>query len=223
MKNLLQRLFAPFGYQLRSTSPERGLFIKDPTFLALYDQVASHTLVKIDRCFMLYQCALATRNLSGNVAELGVYKGGTAKLLGEVFKGTNKRTYLFDSFSGMPWTEGDKEEHSTMFEDVTLAGVKEYLKEYPEMEFVPGFFPDTTKGLEDQKFSLVYLDADLYQSTKHGLEFFYPRMTSGGIIVMDDYGSKRWSGVREAADAFAEAQGTHVLVSAPYQAILIKQ
>jgi hypothetical protein len=223
MKLFIQRLLAPFGYQIQSTNPENRLSIKDPEFLALYEKMRSHTLVQIDRCFMIYQAACATASLPGSVAELGVYKGGTAKIVGEVLKETGKRIYLFDSFSGMPWTEKDKEKHETLFEDVTLEKVKEYLKEYPAIEFRPDFFPDTAKGLEQEKFSLVYLDADLYESTKSGLEFFYPRMVTGGIILFDDYGSHNWTGVREAVDTFAKSIGTRAISTVPYQAMLIKQ
>jgi O-methyltransferase len=223
MKLLIQRILAPFGYQIQSTRPENKLSHKDPAFLALYEQMRSHTLVSIDRCFMLYQAACATAALPGSVAELGVYKGGTAKIFGEILKSTGKSIYLFDTFSGMPWTAQDKEEHKTMFEDITLEKVQEYLKEYSTMKFRPGFFPDTAKGLEDEKFSLVYLDADLYESTKSGLEFFYPRMVAGGIILFDDYGSHRWTGVREAVDTFAASVGTRAISTVLYQAMLIKQ
>jgi O-methyltransferase len=222
MKSLIQRMLAPFGYQIQSTRSERKLFLRDPPFLALYEQVRSNTVTQIDRCFMLYQAALATASLPESVAELGVYKGGTAKLWGEVLKNHGKRIYLFDNFSGMPWTEKDTESHDAMFEDVTLANVQEYLKDYPAMDFRPGFFPDTARGLENEKFSLVYLDADLYESTKNGLEFFYPRMVYGGIILFDDYGSHRWTGVREAVDAFAKSVGNYAISTVPYQAMLIK-
>ncbi len=223
MKSLIQNMLAPLGYRIQSTRPENSLAIKDPEFLALYEKMRLHTLVKIDRCFMLYQAALATQSLPGSVAELGVYKGGTAKIFGELLKHSGKKIYLFDSFSGMPWTEKDKEKHEVVFEDVTLEKVQEYLKDYPAMQFRPGFFPDTAKGLEDEKFSLAYLDADLYESTKNGLEFFYPRMVPGGIILLDDYGSHRWSGVREAVDTFAALVGTRAISTVPYQAMLIKQ
>ena len=58
-------------------------------------------------------------------------------------------------------------------------------------------FPETGDAITDKKFSFVYLDVDLYQSTKDSLEFFYPRMNTGGVILSHDY---QYPGVRQAFD-----------------------
>lgn len=222
LKSLVQHSLAHLGYEIRSTRPERQVFLQDPVFLELFGRVRAQTVSQVDRCFVLYQLALATAAVPGHVAELGVYKGGTAKLLGEVLKASGKRIYLFDSFSGMPWTEPDQALEQRQFADVTLGGVQAYLSDYPAMRFRPGFFPDTSSGLEHERFSLVYLDADQYESTKSGLEFFYPRMSCAGVILVDDYGSSHWTGVREAVDRFAESVANRAIITVPYQAMLIK-
>lgn len=57
------------------------------------------------------------------------------------------------------------------------------------MIFRAGFFPETAAGLEDEQFSLVMLDCDLYQSALAGLDFFYPRLVTGGYFFPHDYNS----------------------------------
>jgi O-methyltransferase len=67
-----------------------------------------------------------------------------------------------------------------------------------------GYFPETVRDVENGvNFSLVSLDADLYNPIKAGLEYFFPRMTSGGYIIVHDYGNPHWGGVRRAVDEFS--------------------
>jgi O-methyltransferase len=66
-----------------------------------------------------------------------------------------------------------------------------------------GIFPETATGLEDETFAFVHLDADLYQSTLDGLNFFYPRLSPGGCIIVHDY-NHNWEGVTKAVDEFSE-------------------
>ena len=56
--------------------------------------------------------------------------------------------------------------------------------------------------VENNKFSLIHIDVDLYEPTLKSLEFFYPRLVEGGIIVCDDYNSKHFSGSKKAWDEF---------------------
>ncbi len=87
--------------------------------------------------------------------------------------------------------------------------------------FHKGFFPETTKNLEvNQKFSLVNLDGDTYQSTLSGLNYFYPKLVSGGILVCHDYQSKSCPGVKKAVDAFFSDK-PEVLIELWHSQILI--
>ena len=74
-----------------------------------------------------------------------------------------------------------------------------------------GYFPETAEGL-DAKFAFVSLDADLYEPTYNGLEWFYPRMASGGVLLLHDYESARFSGVRAAVDAYEQTYGPLLLL-----------
>ena len=77
---------------------------------------------------------------------------------------------------------------------------KDYLKNYKNVLFYKGLFPDTALSVKDKKFSFVHMDVDIYESTLHGLDFFYPRMNQGGVILIHDYISS--PGVKKAVDDF---------------------
>ena len=67
-----------------------------------------------------------------------------------------------------------------------------------------GYFPETAEGLEDETFAFVSLDPDLYAPVLSGLEFFYPRLSGGGVIVVHDYDNKQFEGVRRAVFEFEQ-------------------
>ena len=71
-----------------------------------------------------------------------------------------------------------------------------------DYEIHEGYFPETIKGLENEIFALVNMDADLYNPTIAGLEFFYPRLSPGGVMLVHDYNPK-WEGVMKAVDEFS--------------------
>ena len=67
--------------------------------------------------------------------------------------------------------------------------------------FYKGYFPETTKDLKDETFALVHLDADLYQPTIAALNYFYPKLSPGGVIIIHDY-NHTWEGIARAVDEF---------------------
>jgi len=136
----------------------------------------------------------------GAVAELGVYKGGITKFMASCFP--DRTIYAFDTFEGMPTDlVGDKDCSDIIGEFQDVDDVLEYLDD-PNIEIRKGLFPATTNGLELNIFSLVHLDADIYESTLAGLQFFWPRMAYGGVIIMDDFEFGPAPGVRMAFDDY---------------------
>ena len=123
---------------------------------------------------------LRKNNISGAFAELGVHKGKTAQAIH--YMDRDRKFYLFDTFEGFPETDLAQENQSderfskTMFSDTSLEEVMDYIGGNDNLIYKPGFFPDTAKGLENERFSLVNVDADLYAPTIEALRFFYPRL-----------------------------------------------
>lgn len=140
------------------------------------------------------------QHVPGCLAEVGVYKGDASHFLHLALP--DRRLYLFDTFEGFPDEdlEGGADER---FRDTSLPYVKARLGDTENVIFREGHFPDTTQGLEDERFAFVLLDLDLFAPTKAGLEFFYPRMAAGGYFILHDYNSPESNyAVSRAADEF---------------------
>jgi O-methyltransferase len=163
----------------------------------------------------------------GNLAEVGVYKGETAKIIHHMLP--DRTFYLFDTFDGLP--------HQVMREDcdgIVRAQTVKFDNTSPEMALKhidgnhnivvrQGLFPETANDLADETFAFVHIDADLYQSTMDSFRFFYPRLSPGGIMIVHDY-NHNWEGVTKAVDEF-ETEIPEAFVEMPDQlgsVVLIK-
>lgn len=153
----------------------------------------------------------STAKLQGAIAEVGTYEGGSARLICEV-KGDTP-LHLFDTFEGLPdRTEGDA--GSSFAKGMFVSSeqrVRDYLAPFPNVYLHKGYFPETAGPIENERFRLVHLDADLYEATRAGLDFFYPRMVQQGVIIMHDSTS---AGVARAFTEFL-ADKPEVLVFQP--------
>lgn len=183
------------------------------------------TVVSRDRCFMLFQLCRQAMSMPGNVAEVGVYKGGTAKIMVEICRAfeTHKVVHLFDTFSGMPapgkldplHKEGD-------FGDAGYGDVGKLLGG-DETDYLPfiGEFPETARWVRGQ-FCFVHVDCDLYESTKAACEVFYNRMTPGGVMLFDDYGFLSCAGAKKAVDEFFAPLLEYPILLPTGQAVVIR-
>jgi|SRR5215469_4423718 len=149
------------------------------------------------------------RNLKGNVAELGVYKGGFARLINKFFP--ERQLYLFDTFEGFDKRDVVREKSQDFssgeqdFSDTSIASVLKQMPFPGKCVPVKGFFPESVKGIEDS-FVLVSLDADLYDPIYAGLNFFYPRLVHGGYILIHDFNNDNYKGSRKAVEQFCSEQ-----------------
>lgn len=227
VKGIAKAVLQSSGFEIRKLpkNPKRiQPWQDDYHFRSLFDQVEDLTLVDDRRCFMLYQCALQADSLAGDVAEVGVYKGGTAKLLAKIFERSGKLVHVFDTFSGMPDVDPTRDLHQKGdFADVALEEVKTSLSDCANVSFHPGFFPVTAAGLDRSAFSLVHIDVDIYQSVMDCCQFFYARITEGGIIVFDDYGALSCPGAKTAVDEFFTGKLEHPIYLPTGQCVVIKQ
>jgi len=204
---IVKRLLRRAGLQVQLFSSGQfiplALWDSDPVFAEVWSQVQSRTLVDKRRCFMLYQYARQARNVAGDGAEVGVYRGGTARLLAQTLTGAGQVLHLFDTFNGMPAVDPAKDRHqSGDFRDTSLDRVQSYLADCPNALLYAGFFPATARLIEQRTFSFVHVDVDIYQSVFDCCDFFYPRLAHGGIMVFDDYGLITCPGVKLAVDTF---------------------
>lgn len=142
-------------------------------------------------------------DIPGDFAEIGVYKGNTARILAEAARASGRRLFLFDTFSGFDAADqAGSENPSRSFTDTSLEAVRRFVGA-EAVTYVVGRFPDSLAQIAmPERFALVHLDCDLYQPTLAGLSCFYPRLSSGGLLILHDYSSGHWSGCAKAIDGF---------------------
>ena len=185
-------------------------------------QIETYTLVSTDRLWILNSLANQVRSLHGEFWECGVYKGGSAFLLGKITSPA-KTLRLFDPFSGMPATDPKRDYHKAgYFADTSLNSVQSRLSDFSNISFHQGFIPDTFAGLEASKIAFAHVNVDIYQSVLDCCAFIYPRLTTGAIVVFNDYGFPSCPGARQAVDQFFANKAETPLVLASGQAIVIK-
>lgn len=149
------------------------------------------------------------KGLTGNVAELGVYKGKFARYINKYFP--ERTLYLFDTFEGFDNRDVAREKKENFssgeqdFSDTSVTGVLNLMPFPAKCRPVKGFFPESAAGLED-KFVFVSLDADLYEPIYSGLQFFYPRLVKGGYIFIHDYNNDLYRGAGKAVRQFCSEQ-----------------
>ncbi len=157
-------------------------------------------LLNLSEAYSIFAAVKQTAKVPGDIAEVGVYQGGSSKLICAA-KGT-RSLHLFDTFAGLParkdidladFTEGEYA--------CSLDSVRSYLRSYAGITFYEGLFPETAAPISNHhRFSFVHIDVDLYESTRSCLEFFYPRISPGGALLSHDYYAA--SGVKAAFDEF---------------------
>ena len=145
--------------------------------------------------------------LPGAAAELGVYKGGFARWIN--FLMPQRRLYLFDSFSGFRPGECPREAFQAAHENTSVEQVRRVLPHPDQTVFLPGYFPESLKGLEE-RFCLVSLDVDFGESTLAGLRWFWPRLNPGGYLLLHDWGNPSLPGVGQALEAFQREWGLQI-------------
>ena len=221
-KNWLRKRFGNIG----ETLPGEGIpvFEDDIEFFNYFNQIRDITLVSPHRCFWIYQMARHSNNLDGSFAQVGVYKGGTAKLISMV-RNPSKSFYLFDTFEGLPKNDPNIDYHE---QGEFAAGLDEVLLLFEgdsKVKITKGIFPETAGIIpKPEKFAFVYSDVDLYDSNHAVLNFFYPRMTQGGVIMFDDYEWEHCPGIKKSIDDFLSEHGIKArpIITTRYQAMLIK-
>lgn len=197
----------------------------DPEFLTLYREVKDRTVVGSNCCYMIYSLARRAQEVLGSFAEVGAYRGGSARLIARAVP--DRTLHVFDTFTGLPDTAEDECDHRPgEFGDTSPEAVREYLKDCPNVRLYAGMFPATAAPIEDEKFAFVFVDTDIYRSVRDSIEFFFPRLVKGGIMLFDDYGWWKCPGVKRAVDEFAAAKAAEAVLRTHAgtldQAVLVK-
>jgi O-methyltransferase len=155
--------------------------------------------------------------MSTNVAEVGVYKGGSSKFIASVLENENKDTKIYscDTFTGHAVVneQYDGEHRANQdFSDVVFSEVVDYLAEYRNIQIIKGDIFNTIDRISPGRLlGLIHLDVDVYPATKFVLENLHEKLATGGFIICDDYGFVTCLGARKAVEEFIETQKSNYL------------
>jgi O-methyltransferase len=194
----------------------------DSMHLDIIRNIKDYTMTSPERIFALIEAVkyIVNNNISGEIVECGVWKGGSLMAIMQVLMGmkiNDRKIIGFDTFEqGMTESKTfDVSVHGLKGKDV----VKEWEKnnDYPSQKVVTNYLLDSGYNKENIKLvkgdiidtlkkeslgniALLRLDTDWYETTKFELEYLYDKVVKGGIIIIDDYGY--WKGARKAVDEF---------------------
>jgi hypothetical protein len=207
----------------------------DEGLRAVIDAVRPYTMTGNAK---LHALITATRYIHdhavpGAVVECGVWRGGSMQAVARTLDmaGDHSRElYLFDTFEGMPEPSDHDQRHdgrsaarllatsdrsASVWAHASLEDVREGFAQVPypaeRVHFVQGPVEETVPDQAPEQIALLRLDTDWYESTKHELDHLYPRLVSGGVLILDDYGY--WKGARKATDEWLERTGERLLLT----------
>jgi O-methyltransferase len=237
MKRLLKNTLHRFGYDLVRYPPATVSELASVPDLSeeerkIIGAAKPFTMTSVERMAALINAVTyITRNgIAGDIAECGVWRGGSMMIVARTLLAHEDRSrslYLFDTFEGMSAPTRDDKSLDGVSADVQLerdpqkTGIWCYASlddvranmlstGYPEekIHFIKGKVEDTIPRNIPSSLSLLRLDTDWYESTKHELKHLYPILDTKGILIIDDYG--HWQGARKAIDEYFEELGSHI-------------
>jgi O-methyltransferase len=229
----LDRLVRTRGY---SIGPLDGLSDMPDETRSVIARVRPYTMTSRERiCGLCTAVEYAVRHrIAGDFVECGVWKGGSSMAAALTFLRLGRSDvllHLFDTFEGMSEpTPADRmaltgetadrllasaNKRSGIWAYAPLDEVKSNLLStgYPahRVRFVQGKVEQTLPAAAPDQICILRLDTDWYESTKHELVHLFPRLSVGGVLILDDYG--HWEGARKAVDEYFEEQGVKMLLS----------
>ncbi|WP_405591668.1 TylF/MycF/NovP-related O-methyltransferase [Streptomyces sp. NBC_01190] len=197
-------------------------------------EVRPYTMTSPERlnAFILAVRYVNRHRIPGAIVECGVWRGGSMQAAAQTLLSvgeSDRDLYLFDTFEGMPPpTDRDLRRDGEAAADLlakqgkdrpiwavaTLDDVQQGFRQVPypreRVHYVQGLVEETVPAAAPEQIAILRLDTDWYASTRHELEHLYPRLASGGVLLIDDYGW--WQGSREAVDEFLEKTGARLLL-----------
>lgn len=179
-----------------------------------------------------YELFLKVMNLPGDIVELGVYRGATLMSWANFLEIRNmgdrqKQVFGFDNFAGITELhEKDGREdlkvgkvvsgyNSGPFEEILEDAISifdrdRFIPYKPRVKLVKGNIEETVPRFVEEnpglRICLLHFDADMYQPTKVGLEYLWPRVVPGGVVLFDEYGLRPWEGESQAVEEFFAGQ-----------------
>lgn len=236
-----KKFIRAIGFDVVRYSQEQRFPPDMPSYaVEIYKSVSTYTMSSPERVCALCEAVryINENSIEGAVVECGVWKGGSMMAVAKTFMAlgdTSRDLYLFDTFEGMsPPTSNDKTFDGTSAESLleqsnglnkessesvwcyaNLQAVKDamFTTGYPsqKLHFVEGKVEQTIPSNAPAQISLLRLDTDWYESTRHEMEHLFPLLVPGGVIIIDDYG--HWQGAKKAIDEYIKFNKVKILLN----------
>ena len=177
---------------------------------------AAHSMIGLARLNNLRECVetVIRDGIPGDLIEAGVWRGGACILMRGILQayGVKERiVFVADSFCGLPPPnpeayQADKGDLHHTYSELAIprTQVERNFKAYDLLDeqvcFIEGWFKDTLPNIQSNRFAVIRLDGDMYESTIQALDALYPKLSQGGFTVIDDYGAI--PGCREAVEDY---------------------
>lgn len=165
----------------------------------------AHTMIGLARLNNIQDCVeeILKKNIPGDLIETGVWRGGATIFMRALLKAYDVRdrnVWVADSFEGPPAPnetkyplDKDDQLHTEDFLAVSIEEVRKNFLKYDllddQVRFLKGWFSATLPRADIEKLALIRLDGDMYESTMDALENLYPKLVTGGYVIVDDWGA----------------------------------
>lgn len=234
---ILNKFLNKFGYKVINSKKINVPYDIENEFINIYQKAKNYSTTSLERMYSSFKAIqyILKNRISGDIVECGVGQGGIMMLCALTMlkmNNTKKKLYLYDTYEGMSEpTDKDirsydnlpamdkwknlQEKKINKWSYFPLEEVKKNLHStgYPreKLIFIKGKVEDTIPDIIPDKISILRLDTDWYESTYHELCYLFPKLSEGGVIIIDDYG--HWKGSREAVDKYFNENNTKILLN----------
>ena len=207
-------------------------FLRDPPFREAYARAkaigAWHGADIEWRAYTVCWAAMKGKSLEGDFVECGVDRGGFSRAAMEYigFAGMpDRRFYLVDTYAGIPAGNLAGDENRELLAtryDPTYTDVLRTFAPFPNVVIVRGEVPEVLPAVGAEKVCYLCIDLNTAGPSVAAAEFFWDRMVSGAVMVLDDYGQMLFTGIKRGLDDFARRRGVQVLSLPTGQGLLFK-
>lgn len=199
----------------------------EPEFAEIWERIKPFTMTSVERAYALWSAVntVLENNIQGSFVECGVWRGGSSMLIALTLlarKAGHREIFMFDTYEGMsepgPFDKDLHGSHATdlmggekgqeIAELVKAAASYEDVRKAMEstgydmrlVRMIKGDVTQTLPQTQTLRIALLRLDTDFYESTLAELQNLYPRLSRGGVMIIDDYG--HWQGSQRAVDEY---------------------
>jgi O-methyltransferase len=236
IKSAVRAAARHYGIHLVSTKDPRSSGVLPPDFSAdearLYFRVRPWTLTSPERVVSLARAVefVIRAGIPGDFVECGVWQGGSAMVMADALArhGPGRDLWLYDLWErtvpvpvdadGAPakalWATYQAGKGTPCAElETARRNVASTGLPADRVRFVQGVVERTIPAQAPARIAILRLDTDFYESTKHELVHLFPRLASGGVLIVDDYGAPEFPGSRAAVDEYFAENGLRLLLN----------